>query len=81
MTIRTANITLNDCLLHLKTMAEQSFAFTDEIPEVLKEDFNEFVTGKTLSISEGREITFDIEDYYKKIVYGKGIGYSIQWLL
>lgn len=53
--------------------------YVDQIPDVLQQDFNNFIIGKTLSEHEGRSITHDFDAYYHKIYFGPGIDYPVQW--
>lgn len=76
--IKTANITLKECLQQVEVLASKSECFIDELPEVLKEDFNLFIRGHTISVKDNRSITYDMKMYYNKII-NKGISYQIQW--
>ena len=61
-------------------MAAADPVYTDEIPEVLQEDFRTFIVGHTLSTYNGREITYDLDTYIQKI-FDVGIDYYVSWEL
>ncbi len=79
--MKTANITLTQCIETLKSLCDKEIVYVDEVPEILQEDFNNFIIGKTLSLSENnRSVTYDIKAYYKKIMT-QGTTYPIKWII
>lgn len=74
----TTPLGIHECLDKLKAIAAAPVSYTDEIPDVLKQDFRSFILGKGLSTHDGREITYDMKAYIDKIIY-KGISYRIEW--
>lgn len=76
----TSNITLQECMKIIEDLSKKKHSFIDEVPEILKVDFNNFITGKTLYRIDNRVCTYDMKEYYKKLM-NKGTDYSIQWKL
>ncbi|WP_395076341.1 hypothetical protein [Flavobacterium sp.] len=76
--LKIADISLQECLSKIKNLASQENCFIDEIPEILKEDFNNFIFGHTLSTLNNRQITYDMKMYYDKL-NKNGIDYSVKW--
>lgn len=77
--MKIAQTSLQECLLKIKNMENDPYAFVDEIPEVLQDDFKEFIIGHTISSIDGRTITYDIRAYYKKLM-NKGLSYPVMWV-
>jgi len=75
---KKSHLTLEQCLIIVETQSENPHAFIDQIPEVLQEDFKKFITNQTISQIDGRDITYDLKRYYKKI-YFSGISYPVMW--
>jgi len=78
--MKTAKTTLQLCIQKLQSMAKADPVYTDEIPEVLQEDFRTFIVGHSLSTYNGREITYDLNMYIQKIL-DKGLDYYVSWEL
>jgi RNase adaptor protein for sRNA GlmZ degradation len=76
--MKTADISLSECLLQIKKMGDTPYAFVDEIPSVLQDDFMEFIKGHTISSIDGRTVTYDIRAYRYKLI-SKGISYPVKW--
>ena len=76
---KIAGMSFQECLDKIKNLARQENCFIDDIPKILKEDFDNFIVGHTLSTLNGREITHDMKAYYDKIYSKKGIDYPVQW--
>ena len=74
----TTPLGIHECLDKLKQITDAPKSYIDEIPEVLKKDFMAFIAGKTISVQDGRSITYDMKAYIDKIIY-KGISYRIEW--
>lgn len=77
-TMTTANISVLDCLLTIKKLAQQEECFIDEVPEFLQKDLRNFLIGHTLSTKDNRTVTYDMKAYHKKIMYN-GFDYPIKW--
>ncbi len=76
--VRFSNITLVECSDILESLYNKPYVFTDEIPEVLQEDFRKFIVGHTMSKVDGRQVTYDFRMYYDHVCE-KGFSYSIKW--
>jgi|GEM_PF-6344927 len=69
----------HDNIAKIKSMCDAPYAFIDEIPEVLQKDFKAFNVGRGISQIDGRWVTYDLERYYHKIMFGNGVSYAIEW--
>jgi hypothetical protein len=69
--MKTANITLQQCINKLRELAASETVYVDQIPEVLQEDFRAFMVGKTYSMHQ----------YIDKIMYQTGISYPVKWVM
>ena len=78
--MKTTNLTLEKLLDIVKNLSLHSYCKKSDIPEVLKEDFNTFISGKALSIIDNEEVTYDMKLYYNKLYYGKGIDYKVKFM-
>jgi hypothetical protein len=76
---KIAVTTLADCLQEVAVLASKNECFIDEVPEILKDDFNNFIMGHTLTSKENRLITYDMKMYFEKII-NKGFDYPIRWM-
>lgn len=76
--LKISDITIAECLHQLSVLCTKDECYVDEVPEVLQEDFKNFLVGHTLSLKENRSLTYDMRAYYKKIIL-HGFDYPIQW--
>lgn len=79
--MKTSNLTLIECVEAVRALTLQPVVYIDQIPDVLQEDFNTFIIGHTISVDGDRRITYDIKQYYDKLMNRKGIDYPVQWKL
>lgn len=50
--MKKSTTTLSKCLEQVFVLAQKQECFADELPEVLKDNFNAFIVGKTVSFKE-----------------------------
>ena len=77
--IKKATISLKECLSQIEQLRHLENCYVDMIPEMLQDDFNNFIVGKTLSQVNGRIRTYDIAAYYYKVI-NQGFDYPIHWI-